>query len=561
MARRRSSNVTRLGLIATLVGALTLGVSVSPAFAGVTFVMAMQGTHTYTVGESVNLDLACLPTDGDTTVDNNWYSDGSLPDGLTYTNGLVTGIPTKAGTFSITGFNCAYTQNGNSSYSAGNGWTATFEILPQVSPTPSLWVTPVNNKLCEFRVMGMTPGQTESGAAVLTFAKDGSTWGPVILNDPTANSVFDFTVSALDLTSMSTSQQVSSVPGPSGNWCNSQTTLTFSYAMPGSAASSTSATFTPTQTENLSTAPSTLWSFSPEIDCGVRLNVTFPSVEDAEKPQIYLALDTFGYDIRLETPLKGEFYTFDFPVMDPSAMAQVDGVHSVTYWGDAPRCGSSWIANLSLIDGLGGFTGTQKSVVNQPLEAIADDCPAGSYSATGQVPCVQAGPGHFVPAAGAKAQTPCPLGSFSALAGATNCTPAPRGSYVATIGAITAKRCPTGQSTWIEGARYSRECYKLILQTISGVTVPAKQKFGAKIITLATTDKGNPITLKVAGACTAKKITQAIKVNGRTLKSPRWQIITSKKAGVCKLTYTSAGNQTLAPLKKVLTIKVSKTGN
>lgn len=561
MRRFRNSKFAKSFLVAVLAGALTLGNASSPAIAGVLLSPGTTETHTYSVGDNVNLDLGCQPTDNFSTVDSNWYDSGTLPDGLIYNNGLVTGTPTAPGTYSLTGFGCNWTYNNDFHFSASNSsFTATFVILPPSSPSPSLWVTPLNNRNCDFRVMGMTPGQTEAGAATLTFTKDGSTWGPVILNDPSAGAVFDFTVSALDLTSMTAYQQVSSVPGPSGTWCDSETTLTFSYNTVGHMQASAAVTFTPSRTEDLASTPSALWTSSPTIDCGLHLNVVFPSVAPNAKPFLSLSLDVFDYEIFLDNPQPGVIYSYEFPVMNPSAMSQVDGVDSVTYSGTGPECGSVWFAELSLQDGLGEFTITENWQANQHLDSGPDECAAGSYSLTGKAPCTLAGPGQFVSGVGATAQTPCPLGSFSSLSGATECTIAPRGTYVATLGATSAKPCPAGYSTWISGARYARECYKLLLQTARGVMVSAKQKFGAKIVTSATTDRGKPLNLVATGSCAAKKITQTVKVNGKSVKASRWQITTSSKAGTCKLTFSNPGDQTYAPFTKVISVKVSKTG-
>lgn len=71
-------------------------------------------------------------------------------------------------------------------------------------------------------------------------------------------------------------------------------------------------------------------------------------------------------------------------------------------------------------------------------------CGAGTYSATGNEPCVDADPGYFVATEGAEAQTACPVGSYSSVTGAEACEPAPAGSYVDTVAATGSLLCPAG---------------------------------------------------------------------------------------------------------------------
>ena len=81
-----------------------------------------------------------------------------------------------------------------------------------------------------------------------------------------------------------------------------------------------------------------------------------------------------------------------------------------------------------------------------PLASQGDDCPPGTWSATGTAPpgssCTPASPGMFVAAAGATAEESCPPGTFSGEFGATSCTPAPVGTFVAGPGAMDPAPCP-----------------------------------------------------------------------------------------------------------------------
>jgi len=83
---------------------------------------------------------------------------------------------------------------------------------------------------------------------------------------------------------------------------------------------------------------------------------------------------------------------------------------------------------------------------NEPLSPQGDECPPGTWSATGTSragsSCTPASPGTFVALAGATEAEPCPPGSFSDGFGATECTPAPIGTFVSAAGAMDPTPCP-----------------------------------------------------------------------------------------------------------------------
>ncbi|MEN9730781.1 MAG: Tyrosine-protein kinase ephrin type receptor-like [Actinomycetota bacterium] len=155
--------------------------------------------------------------------------------------------------------------------------------------------------------------------------------------------------------------------------------------------------------------------------------------------------------------------------------------------------------------------------------------------------------------------TPCALGTFSAT-GHGDCTNAPKGSFVATTGATSATACPAGQTTLLVGARSRFECFKVITQTVKAIKVPAKSKFGAKVLTPKTTDLGAPLTLTASGSCSVKSIKTTVVVKGKKTSASRYQVTMSTKAGTCALTYVNAGDESHTAITSVKRIKVSKTG-
>jgi len=91
-------------------------------------------------------------------------------------------------------------------------------------------------------------------------------------------------------------------------------------------------------------------------------------------------------------------------------------------------------------------------LIEYPSPAPPPACGAGTYSATGTEPCIEAPMGSFVATDGATSATLCPVGSYSNVTGATSCTLAPAGSYVDTDGATSATPCQAGTYSATEGA-------------------------------------------------------------------------------------------------------------
>jgi hypothetical protein len=69
-------------------------------------------------------------------------------------------------------------------------------------------------------------------------------------------------------------------------------------------------------------------------------------------------------------------------------------------------------------------------------------CQPGSFSATGNQPCLSCFPGTFTASTGAAACTPCPAGTTATGTGATSCAPCAAGTYAAADGAPACLACP-----------------------------------------------------------------------------------------------------------------------
>jgi hypothetical protein len=114
---------------------------------------------------------------------------------------------------------------------------------------------------------------------------------------------------------------------------------------------------------------------------------------------------------------------------------------------------------------LAGF-GTPALAVPVPEPEIDTRCAPGSYSATGEKPCIAASPGHYVPTyaavtqiaaapgyfvaeSGATAQTPAPAGYYQPYPASTGVFAAPPGYFVPTTAATNAFAAPPG--TYVSG--------------------------------------------------------------------------------------------------------------
>jgi hypothetical protein len=86
-------------------------------------------------------------------------------------------------------------------------------------------------------------------------------------------------------------------------------------------------------------------------------------------------------------------------------------------------------------------TGTPSVTISYSVEV---PCSAGSYSTTGNTPCLAADAGNYVAAAGATGETRCAAGYYQPNTGQASCVAADAGNYVAAAGATGETRCAAG---------------------------------------------------------------------------------------------------------------------
>jgi hypothetical protein len=107
--------------------------------------------------------------------------------------------------------------------------------------------------------------------------------------------------------------------------------------------------------------------------------------------------------------------------------------------------------------------GLSSDTVQLTVTSLA--CAPGTYSATGNLPCTAAPPGHYVAVSGATSPTACTLGTYSPSAGATHCLRAPLNTYVNTVGAVSPIACPAHTFTLKTGSTSESACLYLAITT------------------------------------------------------------------------------------------------
>ena len=157
----------------------------------------------------------------------------------------------------------------------------------------------------------------------------------------------------------------------------------------------------------------------------------------------------------------------------------------------------------------------------------------------------------------------CTAGNFYSDA-LSKCTPAPKGYFVtatsSAAGVTSATACNQGFTTLAIGSTQSSDCYKPIVQTITGFSAPKAMKYKAVSYLPITTNTQANATAKTTGPCSAKAVNVVTKVKGKKVTTRKLKVTASTKAGTCKITLTSPAKDKYLGLTKTVQITVSKSG-
>jgi hypothetical protein len=168
--------------------------------------------------------------------------------------------------------------------------------------------------------------------------------------------------------------------------------------------------------------------------------------------------------------------------------------------------------------------------------------------------------GYYISSTGSIAASECKIGTYSSATGSTACLPSPVGYYVSTTAAIDATLCPVGMTTATTASKTIEDCHKPIVQTIPGLKAPKALKFKAITNLAIITNTKALASFTVTGPCTTKVVSITTTVNGQKTTTKMLKVTAGKKAGKCAITLTSPTSGKYLDLKKVVQIKVSKTG-
>lgn len=215
-----------IGALLSLVGATLFPAGAAQA----AFAPWLPDPIVYTVGDTVSFDLGC----GENDVTNVYYQNGNLPDGLTMNNlGLVTGIPTTTGTFTLSGYHCSY--NGGSYAGYFPSASVTFQINPLSTPTPILVAHSLNTEDCSFYVGMLFTVLPDVGTVYIEASNQA---GTVLHSVPSgqfsANQMREGAITIADLNSEANSPNfVGSLTGNEPFRCGDSISITVGYQFGG----------------------------------------------------------------------------------------------------------------------------------------------------------------------------------------------------------------------------------------------------------------------------------------------------------------------------------------
>jgi hypothetical protein len=553
--------IRRISAVAATI-ALALGgitaLGASPASAAVRPVVAFNAVTKATINVPFDVDYSCAqddpngpPTSTVGTLAND--PDMEMPPGLSLdlADGHIKGTPTQIGTYKLPWILCER-PGFNEGFVVG-----TIVVGLPMTPNPDVSTTFINSVDCRYDVNIMLPAVPDAGTVKVTFATATASVTATLI-DLSPMTVYQLPVRGGKIGDLSTHWMVASMApaGPIDIDCGEEVSIRVGYQSFGAQEGWMQlGGMTPKATNSTPSLQSESYN---DAACTVRVTGVMPSLALDTTPFLYVATDVFGYYIYLDEVSSGKMFSYEFPLSSKEGIEALAGVKEVTQWGTTPDCGGKWwfVTLTATSEGYELVAAEAPVIVNVPPVA----CMPGTYSQNGAVPCVEAEPGFFVSDFGGAAQTPCAIGTFAPDAGSTSCQPAPKGFFVGTTGAAAATKCAAGLTTELTGARSINECYKQKFQTAKAIKTPAKLKFAGKYETAGRADAGLNLNAVATGSCTVTKISKTVKINGKSVKQPRWVIKATKKAGNCKVTFSNAGDYTYKPFTVTKTIKVTKTG-
>jgi len=639
---------TITALLALLAGS---SLSVAPAFAAV---LPESGYYyPVVVGDPVNLDLGCQE-EGVTSVS---FGSGNLPDGLTINSqGLVTGIPTTVGDYTIGNYSCYWGSDGINS----ENWGIVFNVLP-ITPEPFLAVNNLNTENCSFYVSYLFPETPDDGKASLTISNQAGTRANLSLVSRNSNQLYENTYLISELNDVGNNNLDGSLTNGSAPFtCGDTIEATLRYKWRNIPAADK--TVSGVVVSKLSVTPTAgghpiqkLINLNNQ-NCEFRILASIPSPAKAGSTTVTVVLPSPGTDqitFTIADSMVAKLIDFTFTPEELASGSVVrDGIIAIdnqisTSWS----CGSTFSVGVDYIDLLDNYrsspqapelqtdgftvTPTKPEVIEDPeasITAVQSNLGTCNISIVATVPdawrpiaigitsvdstewitavtLYESGLANgvitvnlsFTSIDGIFANvpfededrtlngTPVCSGTFRAIidsmegnlatttftlgqtmptcnAGSIldeeqyRCIAVERGFYTTELNSSTPIACPAGMTTSTTASKSVNDCYKPIVQNIVGLKSPKALKYKASTNLAIITNTKSLATYKVTGPCTAKVANIVTKVKGKKVTTKMLKVTGGKKAGSCQIDFLSPSSGKYLELRKVVKIKVSKTG-
>lgn len=388
---------------------------------------------------------------------------------------------------------------------------------------PYLKLIPLGNKTCEFKVLGKLPSPALPGSVMLDILStiDQQTTYTFGLNETVDDLEYEFTVNPdtdLISESMNSSPAVLSntSTGTGETGCSSEFEIRLSYQDLNGGSWTTTKNVIATGSARVAMAVSQVSGQK----CTV--NVVVPADEIADGTWLQLTDPTTGNrDAGIE--LQGGAVEGNRIDARISLTTEADSNSSQRFTDvevSGISCGGTWL--VELVDPSAGVL-YSKDITLVP-----------------QLPVCNAG-------------TVISMADFS-------CVSVPKGFYNKNLSTFDSTACPTGMTTQGTGSTSVNDCYKPIVQVITGFKAPKAMKFGSVTNLAITTNTKALAKYKVTGPCKAKVASIVTKVKGKKITTKTLKVTASKKAGNCSVSLTSLAKDKHLAMSKPVKIKVSKSG-
>ena len=530
--------------------AMSLGMLVAtaaPASAQARPKIAFDAVTPAIINQPFDVDYSCYkdatnPNEPDTATNGTWFleNDMALPPGLIFdtNDNHIKGTPTELGSFKLPLIKCL--QGGVNGFYEGIR-VGTILVSPPSTPTPSLSATVLSNYKCEVRLIGVLPATPDPSTAKIT-ATFGAESSVLTLRNYAASEIIDITLSMNNfVASAQSNPNIASVTSGPDFSCGNEVIFTLGYQNGGAPVATAQAIVT---TRGVEIEPTVWVSTVLNQACTVRIQASVSQFTDDDLFRITVSAGIGGWDIQYKDVTPGNPLDTVIDFRNVPNEEEDSRIATVFVWGEPFDCQNAGIQAGTKYNGIAVDVNIISTAVVTPV------CAPGSY---GKV--------AFEGALVYRQCLPAPIGSYVDLANVlAEPTLAPKGYFVNTTSATSATKCPAGLTTELPGARSINDCYKQKFQTAKAIKTPTKLKFGAKHETAGRADAGLALDAVATGSCTVTKITKTVKINGKSVKQPRWVIKATNKAGNCKVTFSNPGDYTYKPFTVTKTIKVTKTG-